>query len=263
MKPMIAIAMLVALSVSGQAQQCSTVVVDESGVLKGQEATVELAAKPLQEMGAEVRVRTLQSMQGSPNLDHFVQTLVGQCPSWQNSVGSRKGNLLLFVQTKQEKAAGIYSGLEFKQPVDANYVRIIADHMKPKFRQDDHTGAMVAGLNETHRVVYQHLHPGAQVSTTFVNMGDVAQAVGILGGAFILAMLIFYLVKWRVFSKRRAKIVNQLAPAPLTPDELRGELDKLVPSGSTKEEFVTIFHNMTTQQDKAKQLRKQAEELIE
>jgi uncharacterized membrane protein YgcG len=247
MRLMIA-AVLLSLGITANGQQCSTTVLDESGVLRGNEAVVEAAAKPLQELGAEVHVRTMPSMQGQPNLDHYVQTLVAQCPSWQNSNGSRKGNLLLFVHTKQERAAGIYSGLEFKQPVDDNYVRIIADHMKPKFRQDDHSGALIAGMSETQRVIYQHLHPGSQISTTFVNVGNIGYAIGTVGAIVIVVWLICTAMKWKrrssreagqVESKRQAAMIrkkrasSRLMNGQFTLDDLNLKVQHLLTTGTT------------------------------
>ncbi len=156
------------------AQSCDALVVDESQVFTGHVQEVEQAAQKLTSLGADVRVRTYQTMQGSGNLDTFIKTVEQQCPSWKTPQG-RKGNLLVFVHVRQERAAGIFSGLTFKEPINANYARIIADHMRPHFRQNDFAGAFTAGMEETHRVLDMHLHP--KPNTTVINAQGIGQAL--------------------------------------------------------------------------------------
>lgn len=159
------------------AQSCDALVVDESNVLNGHTQEIEQAAQKLVNLGADVRVRTYQTMNGSGNLDTFIKQVEQQCPSWKTPQG-RKGNLLVFVHVRQERAAGIFSGLTFKEPIDANYARIIADHMRPHFKQNDFAGAFTAGMEETHRALDMHLHP--KQNTTIINAQGVAHALVVI-----------------------------------------------------------------------------------
>lgn len=158
------------------AQSCDALVVDESGVLQGRTQEIEAAARDLQSIGAEVRVRTYTTIGASGTLDTFVKQLESQCPSWQSPTG-RKSNLLVFVHSKQERAAGIFSGITWKEPVDNNYARILADHMRPHFRQNDYAGAFTAGISETHRVLYTHLHPGETTTHTTIHAEGISTAM--------------------------------------------------------------------------------------
>lgn len=167
------------------AQSCDALVVDGSNVLSGRTQEIEQAAQKLVNLGADVRVRTYQTMNGSGTLDTFIKQVEQQCPSWKTPQG-RKGNLLVFVHVRQERAAGIFSGLTFKEPIDANYARIIADHMRPRFKQNDFAGAFTAGMEETYRVLDTHLHP--KPNTTVINAQGVAHALVLvtLIAAFVL-----------------------------------------------------------------------------
>lgn len=176
------------LNFTATAQSCDALVVDGSNVLSGHIQEVEGAAQKLISLGADVRVRTYQTMNGSGNLDTFIKQVEQQCPSWKTPQG-RKGNLLVFVHVRQERAAGIFSGLTFKEPIDANYMRIIADHMRPHFRQNNFAGAFTQGLEETHRVLDAHLHP--KPHTTVINAQGVGHALVLITLLVILVLTVW------------------------------------------------------------------------
>jgi uncharacterized membrane protein YgcG len=263
---MMCIALCVAGSVFGQSSDCTSTVVDEVGVLSGRTKDIETAVKKLTDMGAEVHVHEVKTMGSAPNLEAYVMEKEQSCPAWQVS-SHRKGNLILFVHVKQERLAGIYSGLDFKQPMDANYARIIAEHMRPYWRQDDYAGAFIAGIDETHRVVYQHLHPGSLVSNTTFSFAEVGYVVAAV--ALLACLVLFFkgFFRWRgerqsaTSLKKETQLVAQLAKQRATrrlwnndtlTQAIETDLGKLVQQGVPLDSNVeTVYQKLKEAHDKA------------
>lgn len=135
---------------SAYAQNCNTPVVDAAGIFGSDIGRVESAVQGLQNLGAEVRIRTYKR---GENLDVIEKRLENQCLTWQSADGGRKNNLIVMMISIEDRQFGFYAGEQWRSTLEPYYTSIENDHMIPRFRDKDFAGGFVAGLERMTRLV--------------------------------------------------------------------------------------------------------------
>ncbi len=193
-------------------QQCDLAVVDEAGEFGDRIGEVELAVNQLKNVGVDVRIRTVKSIGSSETIQKYFIEQRSKCPSWLSPDGNYyKSDFVLIAHSRQDRQALIVGGTQFQKPLDQNYSRIIADHMRPHFLQNDYTSAFVAGINETQNVIYSHLHPGqsTSTSTTVINTAGAVWGISLLGIVIVVVLIGFVISRYRMASVLNGKLINQ------------------------------------------------------
>ncbi len=191
------------------AQQCDLVVVDEAGEFGERIIEVEKVANELRDLGAEVRVRTIKNVGDAGSIDKYFEDQRRQCVSWQSPDGQNyKSNFVLFAHARQDRAVLIKSGYQWKDPVNQNYLRIQQTHMKPRFMENDFTGAFTAGMGETRVLLYNYLHPTTpqSTSTTVINAGNLG-FYGFIGFVVLIVVFGFYFLYQH--SRKKKTIIDE------------------------------------------------------
>jgi uncharacterized membrane protein YgcG len=136
-----------------QGTDCDSIVVDNAQVMKGAGARVENAAQKLINAGADVRIRTFNTMDGAANLDRFEKSIEAVCPSWTAPDGGMKNNLVVLMVAVKERKVGYYYGSQWGSVLSSRWTMIESNFMKPRFRDRDYVGGFVNSLDETTRLI--------------------------------------------------------------------------------------------------------------
>ena len=128
-------------------------VVDDAGVFGDQASGVNAAANQLVSSGADVRVRTIQTFGNAGNLDRYETQLEQQCPSWTDSSGTRKNNLIVIIVAIQERQTGLYYGSQWDNALGGQWTQIQSNTMNLRFAQGDFAGGVIAGLQQINRFI--------------------------------------------------------------------------------------------------------------
>lgn len=200
----------------GYSQNCDELIVDSAGVFRGDLSRLQDTAQKLVNNGADVRIRTAESVAEFGNLDIYEKNLENRCSSWQDGNGYRKNNLLVLMIAKKERKTGLYYGSQWDSALGSQWIRIQRDHMNPSFKAGNFVGGFVNGLEEINRLVEAHLRPttvptqptivqpapAPSAPTDFSGLWRVLGWLVGLGGLGILAVVAFRIYSAR--EKRRA-----------------------------------------------------------
>lgn len=129
----------------GGSETCSTVVVDEAGVLGDQRSVVETAARALGQLGAEVRVRALERVPGG-DIDGWMRAEEQRCPGWLGVGGLRTTNLLVVAVATEDRKTGLWYGERWRPALDGRWQALQVDFMNPLFKQGEFGAGLAAGL---------------------------------------------------------------------------------------------------------------------
>ena len=163
---------------------CDQVVIDDAGVFGNDASGVNSAANQLINSGADVRVRTIQTYGTAGNLDRYESQLEQQCPSWTDSSGNRKNNLVVIIVAIQERQTGLYYGSQWDNALGGQWTQIQANTMNPRFAQGDFAGGVIAGLQQINRLI----QAPTSGQTTSSSTG------GALAGTIVLTIIIAIIV---------------------------------------------------------------------
>ncbi|HTK04695.1 MAG TPA: TPM domain-containing protein [Candidatus Eisenbacteria bacterium] len=141
------------VAVPAYADDCNTMVVDETGRLGTTgTATVTEAGNRLVNAGADVRVRVIPSAAAYGNLDQYMARMQSQCASWRAADGGRKNNLLV-VLVSMDRQSGVFFGEQYRSALDGRTAGIRTNSMNPRFRDADFGGGIAAGLDASGRLI--------------------------------------------------------------------------------------------------------------
>lgn len=173
-----ALALFVLLwTLPASALECNRVVADLSGTMSASDvARVGHAAEKLQKLGTTVRVRLVSSYTEATNMDGYMAAHQSACRSWRATDGGRRNDLIVAMvklKTPNENGQiGFFAGSQWKN-VFGNGVdrRIRLEVMAPRLRDGKIADAFVAALDESNRLVDNHLLPPkvGGGSTTIIN----------------------------------------------------------------------------------------------
>lgn len=196
-----------------RAQNCETMVVDETGRLgAGGIATVEAAGNRLVNAGADVRVRVIPSAAAFGNLDQYLAGMQSQCASWRAADGGRKNNLLV-VLVSMDRQSGVFFGEQWRSALDGRTAGIRTNSMNPRFRDGDFAGGISAGLDAAGRLIAAAAAPPSPVqpapAPVIVNVPEPAGPPADYSGLWSvmgwgLGLLAFGLLAWGVWFLIRA-----------------------------------------------------------
>jgi len=177
-------------------------VVDNANVLGNRTGEVEAAANRLVSSGADVRVWVIQTYGDAGNLDRYEASLELQYPSWTDSTGNRKNNLIALLVAVSEQQTGLYYGSQWESALGSRWTQIQTNTLNPRFAQGDFAGGLIAGLDEITRLI-QGQASGQPQSGGGLSTGLIVFLVITFIAALIIG-LAFYLNSRRSREKRLA-----------------------------------------------------------
>jgi uncharacterized membrane protein YgcG len=144
-------------------------VVDDAGIFGDRIGSVEQAVDELLALGADVRVRTITSYGDAGNLDRYEQQIEQNSPSWTDTDGVRKNNLIVVLIALEERETGIYFGSFWDDVLGDKWLSIQSEIMNAYFREGEYATGTVKGLEEIHRLIEQdgQVEPPSQQSSVF------------------------------------------------------------------------------------------------
>ena len=148
---------------------CDQIVVDRQNLLNDE--IVERAAQPLIDFGANPRVVTIDSDEGS-DLRGTVIELARQCPTWVNIDGGAASRTVILAVDIPGRRTEILFGVEYDDEL-ADFETIMSDDMNPRFADGNFTDGMVDGLAAVHENI---TNPGAPVDLGSRLAGEEARA---------------------------------------------------------------------------------------
>ncbi len=208
------------------ADVCYQKVTDNAGILKSK-SQVETAIQAMSETGAEAHVITLKSM-GTMSMDSYEANLENQCPAWQGKSNTRKNNLVVLMLSMKERKMGLYYGSLYNS-LKHDWLRIQQKLMKPKFRDGDYEGGIIAAISEISRITEAELHPSVNTPavpmevhvtqtapvqpTDYTPLTNFLEVAG--GGVLILGLLIggFMFMSKRRKNQEHKRAMRQRAQA--------------------------------------------------
>lgn len=197
------------------AQDCSALVVDEARIFRGGISDVQSAAQKLQNLGAEVRIRTFQH---GRNLDVIERDLEKRCIDWQSADQGRKNNLIVLMISVQDRQFGFYAGEQWRGVLETQYTRIENDSMVPRFRDGDFAGGFTAGLDQIARHLEVYINqPVASsqssspvvVKSEPVDLSGLWRVLGWIVGLIATSVLMFLLWQLKLKAERRRAAQQQ------------------------------------------------------
>lgn len=197
------------------AQNCDSLVVDEADVFKGGIGSVEEAAKRVQNLGAEVRIRTF--VRGS-QLEFMQEELERSCQSWRAADGGTRNNLISLLMSVDDGQFGFFVGSQWANALNrSRQNQIENDYIFPRFRDDKFAEAFVAGLDQVARVIDAQVNSPLVSSTAVTPMAPVVVntepadltglwwvLAGVLFIGVVVGLVIFYNNRRKEEEKRRA-----------------------------------------------------------
>jgi len=136
---------------AARADTCARVVVDGADVL-GRATAVTKAAAALAREGATVRVRTYDEVPDG-DVDAAVAAEVTRCTGWQDADGGRRPDLLVLAVSVGDRRIATSYGSRWSQALDPVWEGVQSTTMAPLLREEDHAGALAAGLDELRAAV--------------------------------------------------------------------------------------------------------------
>lgn len=140
---------ILALSAIAHAQNCNPIV-DETGTLTSHKQAIQSSVDSINNLGGDTVVHVYEHIPaGFATLDAFESNLEQTCPEYGVN-GHRKNNLIsILVATKDHKVGYFYGSAYNKALADGKYNDIVTNYMKPKFRDGDIAGGVIAGISQT------------------------------------------------------------------------------------------------------------------
>jgi hypothetical protein len=140
------------LSLGLWAQNCSSVVIDGAGIIQNP-SSVEKAARPLIDQGADVHVVTLSNIRAfGSRLQDVEDAYERRCPNWTAPNGIRKANLMVVMLAPHERLKNVFYGSAYNgvfsgaNGIDTLYSKY-ANPFFSKQQWDDGFAAAMMGLN--------------------------------------------------------------------------------------------------------------------
>lgn len=193
------------------AQDCDSLVVDGAGVFGGKIDSVVEAAKKVQNLGAEVRVRTF--FKGS-QLEFVQEELERSCQSWRAIDGGTRNNLISIMMSLDDAQFGFFVGSQWANSLNrSKQNQIENDYVFPRLRDEDFSGAFVAGLGQVARVIEAQVSGSvvpSNISPVVVNTTptDLTGLWWVLAGVLfigaIVGLVVIYNSRKKEEEKRRA-----------------------------------------------------------
>lgn len=174
-------------------------VLDQANLFGNQKALVEEAATKLANLGADVRVRTINTYSPFANLDLYEEQLEKQSPSWLGPGGERKNNLIVIIISLGERKTGLYYGSQWENVLGSKWVTIQTEIMNPRFASGDYAGGVVKGLEEIQRLI----QGGGTPPTSTPSSGGSSAWVAII--LLIVVLLIIGVVLFSAFRKKSSQ----------------------------------------------------------
>ncbi|MCR4428631.1 MAG: TPM domain-containing protein [Caldiserica bacterium] len=183
------------------------IVVDQANLFGNQKALVEEAAQKLINLGADVRVRTINTYSPFANLDLYEEQLEQQSPSWLGQGGERKNNLIVLIIALQERKTGLYYGVQWENVLGSKWLNIQTDIMNPRFASGDFAGGVVKGFEEIQRLI----QGGGTPSTETPSGGGSSALVAII--LLVIVLLVVGVILFSAFRKKfsQRKAIRQKA----------------------------------------------------
>lgn len=155
-------------------QGCLQTVLDDAKVLSsGQTIEIENAAKVLTNAGAEVHIVTLPLERGA-SLDTAERGYESACPTWRAVDGGRRNTLLVFAVAPFAHKSGIYYGGAWDHALGSGWLRVQTQYMNPRFRDGDWTSGIVAGINQTAKIITVSTQELTHVQTVVNQSADLS-----------------------------------------------------------------------------------------
>ena len=164
--------------------ECDALVFDQTGTLE-QNRQLQDAVSASTRAGALVRVRSYDSVPDG-DLDAYIEALEAECPSWRAPDGGRRSNLLVLAVAAADRTTGTYFGSAYDDALAAQWPRIQADVMNPRFRDGDYGLGLAEGLTEATRLIEEARNPG------LANDAPASDSGGL--GSILLPLLVGLLV---------------------------------------------------------------------
>lgn len=175
------------------------IVVDQANLFGSQKTIVEESATRLINLGADVRVRTINTYSPFANLDLYEEQLERESPSWLGQGGERKNNLIVLIIALGERKTGLYYGSQWEGVLGDKWLRVQTEIMNPRFASGDYAGGVVKGLEEIQRLIQ-----GGGTPPTATPSGSGSSAwVAII----LLAVVLFFIgvILFSAFRKKSAQ----------------------------------------------------------
>jgi uncharacterized membrane protein YgcG len=158
----LAISMLFICPVAISAEDADRItVIDDANLFGNNIDDVEAAAAELEDLGADVRIRTIETYGNTGNLDLYEEQLEQQSPSWQGQDGERKNNLIVIIIALEEQKTGLYYGSYWGNLLEDRWPDVI-DNMNFFFPGGDYADGVIVGLEDIQNLILQ----GSQTTTT-------------------------------------------------------------------------------------------------
>ncbi|MBP6860336.1 MAG: TPM domain-containing protein [Candidatus Pacebacteria bacterium] len=189
---------------SSAAYNCDALVADEANLFGSGLSEVTAAAEKVANLGADVRVRTIPNLNGSPTLDRYVRAVKDQCPSWQDTSRGVKNNLVLLIISVEERKKGLFFGSLWNPALSAGKSEAIMEReMSPRLRDGDMVGAYTKTLQAVATALDAQLNPKPvepSKPVDFSGLWSVLMWIVILVATGGLALF-----GWRVFESWRER----------------------------------------------------------
>jgi len=192
------------LPLFAQNPNCDSIVLDQTGALRGQTAQVEEAAKGLINEGADVRVR-VESGLIAGNLDNNEAAYERNCGSWKSPNGGRKSTLLVLMVAPSQHKMGMYYGSAFNKALTDHWNRIKQENMGPRFHDGDFVGGLVSAERAlTARIAAskdEAVHPTQSVVNNNVAASDLSGLWKVLGAIVLIGFIV--LLVWLLYKRKQ------------------------------------------------------------
>ena len=158
---------------------CDAVVEDDAGVFGTKLRDVQNSASSLgNQAKAEVRVRTIKSFDQRtvPNLSAYTMDIVKQCPSWRNSDGTMKNNLVVMIIAIDNQRTFLGNGKQWDSRLTKEAISSIEKQIEPKFMGGNFADGITEGLRAVQNVLTRPASAstggGSLVQNTTVNQAS-------------------------------------------------------------------------------------------
>jgi uncharacterized membrane protein YgcG len=200
------IGFLLLAAVSAFAQDCDKTVVDGAGVLGGKTSEVAAKAQMIVAQSGDVRVVTLGNLPGT--LEQYVQQRKEACPSWQNTSGGVKSNLVVLVVAPAARKFGVFFGTGWDGALKDSVPNIKSQFMAPAFRDGDWARGLIQGEEQVGNRLKAFneaaLHP--QQTTVENDAADLNGLWTVLGWTLGVTLLVSLgVMLYRVRKRREAE----------------------------------------------------------
>ena len=191
---------------------CDSTVTDNAGVLGGKISAITAAAGDLSSQGADARVVTFNSIDGT--LDKTVLEFVGSCPALQapNSTASRivpKSNIVIVALAVPQHKFGIFAGKSYEDAFNHGRIdKYKSDFMLAHLRAGEYDAAVIAPMQQmTERLKVFKSEANAPVTNTTTTINQASAPTSLTGlwiFFWILGLVIAAIVVFSILRARRA-----------------------------------------------------------